>query len=440
MAQSLRPKADKPLHSAPLRDSMEALRFAPPTEVRVTSRCFSDCIWLARFFAIALLFLSSAATAQQPPAFSADLRDIANDHIYNLEYEAATAVLEKCLAKDPHDLRALNLLANAMLRREMFRKGLMEVAVYGDEGDVYKPAKTAPNQQFEDALMQVLNRSLDIANQRIAKNPKDVEAYYWAGVTYGTRGIYNFSVRRSYSAALGDSKNAVRFHRKVLELDPQSVDPLLTVGVHNYVVGSLPWYLKVFAKLSGTHGNKAEGLAQVKRVTEQGNYARDDARFVYALLTMREGNTAEALRTLKLLSADFPRNFLLMQEVAGVHRVRKEWASALETYDEIFARRQIGAPGFTEIPAARLFYLAGQTANNAGEPVRALRYFEQGLALNTADVYVMRSKFEAARLLQQSQQHETARVLYQQVLEAAPNSPEGKLAKKALQEYKRSSG
>ena len=90
------------------------------------------------------------------------------------------------------------------------------------------------------------------------------------------------------------------------------------VGVNNYVVGSLPWYIKALASLTGRHGDREEGLQQVKKVTETGNYAREDAKLMLAVLSQREKMYAQALALYQGMARSYPRNYLLQYEVANL--------------------------------------------------------------------------------------------------------------------------
>ena len=49
-------------------------------------------------------------------------------------------------------------------------------------------------------------------------------------------------------------------HRKVLELSPEFYDAELTIGLQNYVIGSLSLPLKMLAKTVGVSGSKKRGL------------------------------------------------------------------------------------------------------------------------------------------------------------------------------------
>ncbi len=344
-----------------------------------------------------LLLLCCGALARRQAEPPAPL-DVALDHLHNLEYDSALATLRTYLETHPDDLRGRNLLAGALLRQEMFRQGLLEIGVYGDEGDVYKPEKLPLPQGFDEQLTAALDQAQQLADQRLKTDPKDLDALYWAGVTHGTRAMYLFTLRRSYMGALGESKAAYRIHRKLLELDPQNADALLVIGTQDYVVGNLPWPVKLLARLAGASGNKQRGIEEVQRCAAQGHYARADARFVLPVLYMREKHPAEALPVLQSLAADYPRNYLLLQEIAAVYRFQHDWRAALDAYNLMFARHREGAPGYANLPLPRLLYLAGQTASRLDEKNLALNYYAQAQQHGANDVYGTRAERAAAEL------------------------------------------
>ncbi|MFB3815794.1 MAG: tetratricopeptide repeat protein [Terriglobales bacterium] len=345
---------------------------------------------------VVLLVTSLAAARQQVPP--ADPLALATEHLYSLEYDSALALLGPYVVENPNDLRALNLLAATLLRQEMFRQGLLEVNQYGDEGDVYKPQKMPLPPGFEQQLMSALDRVQTITSERLKADPQDREALYWAGVASGTRSLYLFTLKRSYMGALRESKNAAKLHRELLKLEPQNRDALLVLGVQDYVLGSLPWPIKILVALTGAGGDKKRGIQQLERCAAQGHFARQDARFVLPVLYMREKRSTDALETLQSLAANYPRNYLLLQEIASVQRVQKNWRGALETYESLLARHRAGVAGYRRIPLSRVLYLAGHSAVQIGENERALRYYEQASQL-TPDVYASRAQAAAADLL-----------------------------------------
>ncbi len=99
---------------------------------------------------------------------------------------------------------------------------------------------------------------------------------------------------------------ARRDHERVLELDPGYVDAKLVVGVHNYVIGSMSWPLRVSASIVGIGGNKRKGLDMLRQVANAGSLASPDAKIALALFLRREQAYDEALRLVQGMNATYP--------------------------------------------------------------------------------------------------------------------------------------
>lgn len=357
---------------------------------------------------------------------------VAIDHLRNLEYEPAKLGLEAWLKEHPEALCAWNYLAIATLYEEMFRQGVLESKVYGEGGEVFKPSKVPVTPEFQKELFAVLDKAQTLADERLKKDPKDEEAMYWAGVTHGTRATYHFTLRKEYTPALREATAAYKQHKQLLKLDPGYVDAYLIVGVNNYVVGSLPWYLKMMASLTGRHGNRAEGLRQIERVTREGHYAREDAQLVLAVLYQREKMFAEALPLYQHMATAYSRNYLLAQEVGTLYGLVGDWTNAAREYDTILAKYQAGQPNFDKMPAAPMFFLAGQAHDRQGDSERALVLYNQAAQAPGDNKYRYKADLAAAELEARMNRTANAREHYQRIAEAAPDTEEGKLAKKAL--------
>src|SRR5262249_32092400 len=152
-----------------------------------------------------------------------------------------------------------------------------------------------------------------------------------------------------------------QYHSGLLKIDPAYVDAYLVVGMNNYVVGSLPWYIKALAALGGRHGDRVEGLRQIKQVTEQGNYAREDAKLMLAVLYQREKMYAPALSLYQAMARSYPRNYLLQYEVATLDGLLKDWNAAAQSYDVMLARHRAGESGYENIPLTKVLYQSGQS-------------------------------------------------------------------------------
>jgi Tetratricopeptide repeat len=382
---------------------------------------------LPPLLAVLISFESHADTNQVqnslPPAI---------EHLRNLEYDTAKAQLRGYVDAHPSDLQAWNYLAIATLYDEMFERGVLESGVYGEGGDIFKPSKVAVAPSFQQELFSILDKSQQLAEERLKSDPKDKDAMYWAGVGHGTRATYHFALRKEYLPALHEATAAYNYHIGLLKLDADYVDSYLVVGVNNYVVGSLPWYFKVFASMTGRHGDRAEGLRQVKRVTEQGNYAREDSKLMLAVLYQREKMYAPALSLYQEMARSFPRNYLLQYEVSNLLGTTNDWHSAAETYDSILNKHRAGDTGYENIPIAKVLYKSGQAYEHLQQDETALSRYLEVAALPGTDRYIHLSAFAAANVYMRQQRPDAACAHYRRVADGMPDTEEGKASRRGL--------
>lgn len=387
-------------------------------------------------FVLAVVLVPGVTNSQTTtsPAEPSGPLAIGIDHLRNLEYKKAIQQLQSWLETHPEDLRAHNYLGISILYQEMFHRGVLESRVYGHGGEVFKASKVAVTPEFQKQLLAVLTKAQSIADLRVKSDPKDEEALYWGGVTHGTRATYHFTLRKEYLPALHEATDALKLHRHLLELDPNYVDAYLIVGMNNYIVGSLPWYIKVMASLTGRHGDRAEGIKQVKRATVEGTYAREDARVMLAVLYQREKMYQQALEVYEEMARAYPRNYLLPCEVAALHGSLNEWSQAAEVYDSVLQRHSSGQAGYQFIPLARILYASGEAHQRSDQPEEALARYSEAGAMTGAAPYTYQAELRAGDILVRLRRNQEARARYARVAEATPDSEEGKAARRALKQ------
>ncbi|HET9525484.1 MAG TPA: hypothetical protein VFO99_04920, partial [Pyrinomonadaceae bacterium] len=183
-----------------------------------------------------------------------------------------------------------------------------------------------------------------LAEAKLKQEPKNVEALDFLANTEGLKASFEEAVERRHFSALRNGNDAVSHHRQVLKLDPTYIDAQITIGLYEYVVGSLPLPVKILAGATGYRGSKKRGLAMLEQVAKEGRWAQDDAKSVLILLYTREKRYADVLKLTRELSAKYPRNYLLRLEtadalvaLAGVKRKEKDLAGAVQLEKEAFA-------------------------------------------------------------------------------------------------------
>ena len=220
------------------------------------------CKFLANFCVLLCLFVFAAsACAQSEPASKArhgvprdTLSDLAFDPFYNMEYDRATQEFEKLVEKRPDDPFAVNHLLTVVLMHDLYDTGAMNTGDYANDSFIGRTPRPT-DQKIKDQIKELVKRALDLEEQQLKNNPGDIDALYCRGVTRAQFAVYTGLVERAWFSALRNAVGARHDHERVLELDPKYVDAKLVVGTHNYVVGNLPWSVKVAAAIAGLSGS-----------------------------------------------------------------------------------------------------------------------------------------------------------------------------------------
>lgn len=280
----------------------------------------------------------------QPPAHvpalrisrpSDSLNASAFDHFYNLEYGVAVQEFEQILQRHPNDPFAVNHLISAVLIRELYRMGAMNTGEYANDsfiGEAHRPADPKVKQRIKS----LVQRAEDLEAQELKANPKDIDAIYARGVTRGQFSIYTALIERAWFSALRNAVGARRDHERVLQLDPNYTDAKLIVGAHNYVMGSLPWSVKMAVALAGLSGNKEKGFRYLRQAAAGHGETSIDSKIVLALFLRREQRYEEALQIIRQLNELYPRNLLFALEEGNLLRAEKRYPEASKVYEKIW--------------------------------------------------------------------------------------------------------
>jgi tetratricopeptide (TPR) repeat protein len=281
----------------------------------------------------------SAASAVHDP-----LVDDAFDHFYNMEFEQSTRDFEKVLARHPRDPRALNHLLTSVLMHQLYETGAMNTGEYANDsfiGQTHRPV----DPKVKERIKRLVAEAERIEEEELKANPDDVDAIYARGVTRAQFSLYTALIERAWFSALRNAVGARHDHERVLELDPNYVDAKLVVGTHNFVMGSLPWSVKVAVALVGLSGSKEKGLQYLREVAQSNGENAVDAKVVLSLFLRREQNFDEARGMMTELATRYPKNYLFSIEVANLLRASGRLDEAAEGYRKVWQNGREGKYG-----------------------------------------------------------------------------------------------
>jgi len=234
--------------------------------------------------------------------------------LFNLDYINARRDFQKMIDLAPEDPAGPESYAVSLWFEQLNKTWELKSKLYSDETDTETKTKVDPREAQE--FRKWTRRTKQLAQTILRRDPRDVEALYFLGAAEGLEAAYAAAIEQKYMPALRTGSDAVDHHRKVLELSPQLYDADLTIGLQDYVIGSLPLPLKMIAGTVGVRGSKKRGLSELELVAREGQWARDMARVFLIDLYKREKRWGDAIATTRDLSARYPHNYLFKLQLA----------------------------------------------------------------------------------------------------------------------------
>jgi tetratricopeptide (TPR) repeat protein len=303
-------------------------------------------------------------------------------YYYDADYDRATKEFERALAAHPTDPAAVNHLLSAVMFGELSRIGALDTSLYSNNSFLDQKREYIFDPQVKQRVQELEIRALRLTDDRLKKDPADVQALYARGVTRSMQSAYTGLVQKAWLSALGNAKGSREDHERVLKLDPTFGDAKTVVGTHEYIAGSLPWGMRMLAHLVGFGGNKQRGLNLLKQAGEEDGETSVDARVILTLFLRREQQYEDALEVVRMLNAAHPRNFLFALEVANILKDSGKGPESIAVYRKVLEEAKAGA--FHD-PHLEFAYWG------LGEALRGQRQF-----LSAAEAYGMVGDFPRA--------------------------------------------
>ncbi|MDQ1708172.1 MAG: hypothetical protein QOJ88_1383 [Pyrinomonadaceae bacterium] len=369
--------------------------------------------------------------------------------LYNLDYDTALRDFKEIVRLYPSHPAGPQLLAARLWIKTLYESRRLQSSLYSSES-FYASGDDKVDPKIIGEFRNLTREAKRLAELRLRQNPKDIEALDWLAAIQGLKASFEEAVERRHFAALKDGDDAVDKHREVLKLDPKFIDAGITVGLYEYVVGSLPLPIKVVAGVTGFRGSKKRGLALLEGVARDGTWSRDDAKTLLIVLYTREKRYPDALAHARELSAKYPRNYLFRLEAADalvsqaeVERANKHAEAAVKAEREAFAMfddllhdRSVRDTVSRALDLVHFKY--GEVLLTAGEGDRAAKEFLAATRVEHAEpALVTMAHLYAARAFDLAGKREEALSQYREVLTRPDIYAAHEEAKKGLaQAYK----
>ncbi len=239
--------------------------------------------------------------------------------MYNSKFELSRQTLSAYSTAHPADPLANSLRAASYLFSELDRGGALMRGLLKDDHNIAKSKA-----DFDPAIGAALNKAAaetrEQAGAILAKNSRDTNALLALCIVSGVQRDYLALVQHKLRESYEYIKESQEYAARLLEVDPTAYDAYVTKGFTEYIVASLPFYLRWPMKLDNVSGTKQQGLDDLRIAAESGQYLKPFAQLLLAMFYLREKQEPQTKRLLAQLAHDFPDNPVFELELRKLGR------------------------------------------------------------------------------------------------------------------------
>ena len=264
---------------------------------------------------VGAVLCAAPAAVSQPATI-----DDALHSLYDFDFPAAHATLNSYIALHPQEPLPYAFRGAAYLFSELDRLGALESEFLTDDDRLVEKTRPRPDPAIRKQFLQAVDDAQKRAEAVLKTNPNDRDALFAMCVVSGVSTDYMALVEKRQIASLSPAKRGNAYAQRLLKLDPKFYDAYLTAGFSEYMIGSLPFFIRWFVHFDNVDGDKQRGVRHLELVAREGHYLGPLAKVFLGVIDLREKKPQEARRLLAELVHDYPRNPLYRKELDKLDR------------------------------------------------------------------------------------------------------------------------
>lgn len=296
------------------------------------------------------------------------------------------------------------------------------------------------NESMDEKFYNQLEEVIDMCDDILDKNEKNVDAMFFKGGSLGFRGRL-LGIRESWLKAALDGKDGLALVYKAYQADPKNVDVQLGFGIYHYYAEVIPQKypaVKPFMVFF-PQGDKKRGLKELENVAWNGRYARIESRYFLMTLNFQfEEDMEEARKWGRLLLSEFPNNPNFQKYYGLTYVKENNYEEAAKIFRDIYKKSEKGLPGYNKRYKREASYYLGMDYKLREKVDSAAYYFEiseklsRELDKKRESGFLINTVLYLGMLYDQMGQREKAIKYYNEVLRLRDRSNSHALARQYL--------
>lgn len=236
------------------------------------------------------------------------------DALYRFQFVKARNTIHEHIRQFPQDSLGYSVLASIALFEELDRLAILEGEFFKDDDRFKNKKRPKPDPAIREEINEAIAKAQQLAKAALARDPSNTNALFCLTVTEGILMDYASLVEKRHTAGLRHARTSQSYAVQVLKADPEFYDVYCTTGFSEYLLGSLPFFMRWFVKFEDTEGSKEEGLRKLQIAATKGNYFKPFAKLLLAIFYLRQKDPELSERYLAQYEALYPENPLVRKE------------------------------------------------------------------------------------------------------------------------------
>lgn len=265
-----------------------------------------------RIFAFAALTTPLCLAVDQSPE---SLLPVALKQLYNSKFNDSRSTLSAYSAQKPDDPLAYSLRAASYLFSDLDRTGMMKSDFLSKDRNVESGKAVEITKEDRARFADSVRQARELSTSALEQNANDRNALLAmcivTGVQRDSLALVDHKLRESYEYI----KESQAYASRLLKVDPTAHDAYMTKGFTEYLVASVPFFLRWFMKIDDISGSKQQGLSDLQIAATSGHYLKPFAQMMLAMFYQREKQEDKTTRLLTELTREYPENRVFRDEL-----------------------------------------------------------------------------------------------------------------------------
>jgi hypothetical protein len=238
--------------------------------------------------------------------------DAAFARLYSFDFSGSRDLSNAHIAANAGDPMGYTVRAASYLFSELNRLNALAGPIAEEK---LKGGALEPDPDTRAAFWKSVEEAQRLAQFRLKSDAADRDAMLAMAITSGLQRDYTALIDKRLRLSMDYIKAGQVWSTKLLAADPNAHDAYLNKGFSEYLIGSLPFFLKWVVKIDGVEGDPEKGFKLLEVAARSGRYMKPFAQLLLASFYQKDGRREDSERMLRALLAAHPENQTVRREL-----------------------------------------------------------------------------------------------------------------------------